>query len=54
MKTLYDADLHMRSPTSLGIALLALRRARNMDGLAQALHMEFGIAVAHVVSLDVY
>lgn len=43
--TLYD--LHMRSPTSLHVALEAIRRGRNMPGLYQALIMEFWIAAAY-------
>ncbi|EJD53137.1 3-hydroxyisobutyryl-coenzyme A hydrolase isoform 1 [Auricularia subglabra TFB-10046 SS5] len=40
-------DLHMRSPTSLRVALEAIRRGRNMPGLYQALAMEFWIAAAY-------
>lgn len=41
--------LHMRSPTSLKVALEALRRGKKMT-LLQALQMEMGIATAYCVS----
>lgn len=41
--------LHMRSPTSLKVALKALRRGKEMT-LLQALQMEMGIATAYCVS----
>lgn len=41
--------LHMRSPTSLKVALEAVRRGKKMT-LLQALQMEMGIATAYCVS----
>lgn len=41
--------LHMRSPTSLKVALAAIRRGGNMS-LRDALQMEMGIATAYCVS----
>lgn len=41
--------LHMRSPTSLKVALAAIRRGKNMS-LRDALQMEMGIATAYCVS----
>lgn len=41
--------LHMRSPTSLKVALAAIRRGGNM-ALRDALQMEMGIATAYCVS----
>lgn len=43
--------LHMRSPTSLKVALEAVRRGKKMT-LLQALQMEMGIATAYCVSLN--
>lgn len=42
--------LHMRSPTSLKVALAAIRRGKNMS-LRDALQMEMGIVTAYCVSL---
>jgi 3-hydroxyisobutyryl-CoA hydrolase len=42
--------LHMRSPTSLKVALKAIRKGKNMS-LLDALRMELGIATAYCVSL---
>ncbi|KZV96198.1 ClpP/crotonase [Exidia glandulosa HHB12029] len=44
--TLYE--LHMRSPTSLRVALEAIRRGRSFFSLSQALHQEFAIACAYI------
>lgn len=41
--------LHMRSPTSLKVALAAIRRGASMS-LRNALQMEMGIATAYCVS----
>lgn len=41
--------LHMRSPTSLKVALAAVRHGKNMT-LGEALQMEMGIATAYCVS----
>lgn len=41
--------LHMRSPTSLKVALAAIRRGGDMS-LQDALQMEMGIATAYCVS----
>ena len=44
------AMLHLRSPTSLKVALKAIRRGKNMT-LLEALNMELKIATAFCVSL---
>jgi 3-hydroxyisobutyryl-CoA hydrolase len=44
--------LHMRSPTSLKVALEAVRRGKKMT-LLEALQMEMGIATAYCVSLKI-
>jgi 3-hydroxyisobutyryl-CoA hydrolase len=41
--------LRMRSPTSLKVALMAIRRGKNMP-LLETLQMELGIATAYCVS----
>jgi 3-hydroxyisobutyryl-CoA hydrolase len=43
------AALHLRSPTSLKVALHAIRRGKKMS-LMEALQMELGIATAYCVS----
>lgn len=42
-------SLHMRSPTSLKVALRALRKGKNMS-LLEVFQMELGIATAYCVS----
>lgn len=44
------ASLQLRSPTSLKVALQAVRRGKNLS-LANALRMEMGIATAFLVRL---
>lgn len=43
------STLHMRSPTSLKVALEAIRRGKDLT-LLEALQMELGIATAYCVS----
>ena len=43
-------ELHMRSPTSLKVALQAIRRGKKMT-LAEVLQMEMNVATAFIVRL---
>jgi len=47
------ATLHLRSPTSLTVALHAIRKGKTMT-LLDALQMELGIATAYCVSTIAY
>ena len=47
------AQLELRSPTSLHLALLAIRKGRSMK-LAEALKMELDIATAYCVRLSIF